>query len=419
MSVLGLWFCIYKFPLINAIVWQCFFFLSLRDATYTLEFKLESEKCGNSFTCLQLFSVHPHRMRIPRTRWWPWTWSCLWEKVAVALAETEQNATKSPIVKKQHCAKQRQRRKETSKYLSDLLALFRLPLFFGLRRSLLVVAVVSPSFVGSGTQVDTCQYPRRLVAPRSIWIAACHWPLLLAGLLLSILTLLRLTATDAAALPLLLLLHGQVLVRIVVDKLVHVTSVLTLQREASESFNATFNGAHGETMIRLSVTTLTRPPPPPFFFSLGISFAPSSKLSRFLVFSTYSARCSRSFFCSSCSLFRFSSYAGRTATRQSSWRVFEKQCACVASEQKFGSVVTDLFFHQLLTQQVPLLLLFGAEFLLLLILLPGSCHVVLSLTQQVGALPALGEHRRWWSRHYALSSTLMPWSVLASWAKGL
>lgn len=87
-------------------------------------------------------------------------------------------------------------------------------------------------------------------------------------------------------------------------------------------------------MIRLSVTTLTRPPPPPFFFSLGISFAPSSKLSRFLVFSTYSARCSRSFFCSSCSLFRFSSYAGRTATRQSSWRVFEKQCAFVASEKK-------------------------------------------------------------------------------------
>lgn len=80
-------------------------------------------------------------------------------------------------------------------------------------------------------------------------------------------------------------------------------------------------------MIQLSVTTLTRPPPPPFFFSLGISFAPSSKVSRFLVFSTYSARCSRSFFCSSCSLFRFSSCAGVTARGQWSWRVFEKQIA--------------------------------------------------------------------------------------------
>lgn len=80
-------------------------------------------------------------------------------------------------------------------------------------------------------------------------------------------------------------------------------------------------------MIQLGIATLTRPPPPPFFFSLGISFAPSSKVSRFLVFSTYSARCSRSFFCSSCSLFRFSSYAGVTATAQSSLRVFKEKSA--------------------------------------------------------------------------------------------
>lgn len=59
----------------------------------------------------------------------------------------------------------------------------------------------------------------------------------------------------------------------------------------------------------LSVLTLTRPPPPPppFFLSLAISFDPSAKVSRFLVFSTYKALCSRSFFCSSTSLLRFSS----------------------------------------------------------------------------------------------------------------
>lgn len=61
--------------------------------------------------------------------------------------------------------------------------------------------------------------------------------------------------------------------------------------------------------------------------------------------------------------------------------------------------MTDLLFHQLLTQQVPLLLLLGAELLLLLVLLPGSGHVVLSLTQQVGALPAVREHERSPSPH--------------------
>lgn len=61
--------------------------------------------------------------------------------------------------------------------------------------------------------------------------------------------------------------------------------------------------------------------------------------------------------------------------------------------RRCGSAVTDLFFHELLTQQIPLLLLLGAELLLLLILLPGSSDVVLSLTQQVRALPAAGQHK--------------------------
>lgn len=51
-----------------------------------------------------------------------------------------------------------------------------------------------------------------------------------------------------------------------------------------------------------------------------------------------------------------------------------------------------LFFQQLLTQQVPLLLLLGPKLLLLLILLSCSRHMVLSLTQQVGALPAIPQH---------------------------
>ena len=51
-----------------------------------------------------------------------------------------------------------------------------------------------------------------------------------------------------------------------------------------------------------------------------------------------------------------------------------------------------LFFHQLLTQLVSLLFLFGPKLLLLLILLPGSRHMVLSLTQQVRALPATPQH---------------------------
>lgn len=70
-----------------------------------------------------------------------------------------------------------------------------------------------------------------------------HSPLLLAGLLLSILPLLRLAATDAAALPLLLLLQGQVLVGIVVDELVHVASFLTLNQRSQSINHAAFNGA--------------------------------------------------------------------------------------------------------------------------------------------------------------------------------
>lgn len=51
-----------------------------------------------------------------------------------------------------------------------------------------------------------------------------------------------------------------------------------------------------------------------------------------------------------------------------------------------------LFFQQLLTQQIPLLLLFSAKLLLLFILLSGSRHMILSLTQQVRALPAIRQH---------------------------
>lgn len=82
---------------------------------------------------------------------------------------------------------------------------------------------------------------------------------------------------------------------------------------------------------------------------------------------------------------------------------FEKQSASWRLE-KVRSIVTHLFFHQLLTQQVPLLLLLGTELLLLLILLSGSCHVVLSLTQQVGALPAGGWGHR--SHHSTLSQLI-------------
>lgn len=134
-----------------------------------------------------------------------------------------------------------------------------------------------------------------------------HSPLLLAWLLLSILTLLRLAAT--ATLPPLLLLHWQVLIRVVVDKLIHISSFLTLHTEMSNKkiIHAALNPGQSLPIFQLPVLSLTRPPLLLFFFSLGISFGPSAKVSRFLVFSTYNARCSRSFFCSSSSLFRFSS----------------------------------------------------------------------------------------------------------------
>lgn len=51
-----------------------------------------------------------------------------------------------------------------------------------------------------------------------------------------------------------------------------------------------------------------------------------------------------------------------------------------------------LFLYQLLAQQVSLLLLFGSKLFLLLVLLSGSSYMVLSLTQQVRALPAFPKH---------------------------
>lgn len=128
--------------------------------------------------------------------------------------------------------------KKTRKYPCDLLALFRFPLLLGLRRPLLIVAVVSRPFVGSETQVITVSIPGSMCR-RSAEQFQCHAPLLLAGLLLSILALLRLAATDAAALPPLLLFQWQVLIRIIVDKLVHVASFLTLggkEKKARKSF---------------------------------------------------------------------------------------------------------------------------------------------------------------------------------------
>lgn len=133
--------------------------------------------------------------------------------------------------------------------------------------------------------------------------AAHSPPLLLAGPFLSILTLLLLTAT---ATLLLFLLQRQLLIGIIIDKIIHVASFLTL-KDAKQI--PSFMLPLLQHLMNLpSVKTLTRPPLDPFFFSFASSFGTSAKLSRFLVFSTYMALCSRSFFCSSSSLLRFSSY---------------------------------------------------------------------------------------------------------------
>lgn len=136
--------------------------------------------------------------------------------------------------------------------------------------------------------------------------AADSPPPLFAGLLISIFNILLLT--PAATLSLLLLLHWQILVRVIIDKLIHVTSFLTLEREKNSCYSCCI---HSNLMCLLTQLTRTRPPPPPpppFFLSLAISLDPSAKVSRFLVFSTYRALCSRSFFCSSASRLRFSSW---------------------------------------------------------------------------------------------------------------
>lgn len=191
-------------------------------------------------------------------------------------------------------------------HLFDPSTFFEFTLFLRMRGSSLLLTVVSASFRRSAWNIYWVSYgPHSAASSCQNDLPAAHSPpLLLAGPFLSILTIFLLTAT---ATLLLFLLQRQLLIGIIIDKIIHVASFLTL-KDAKQI--PSFMLPSLQHLMNLpSVKTLTRPPPlDPFFFSFASSFGTSAKLSRFLVFSTYMALCSRSFFCSSSSLLRFSSY---------------------------------------------------------------------------------------------------------------
>lgn len=212
-----------------------------------------------------------------------------------------------------------------------------------------------------------------------------HSPLLLAWLLLSILALLRLAAT--ATLPPLLLPQWQVFIRVVIDKLIHISSFLTLQTERNNKkiiHNCIQSSSEFADISATSAITHTSSTAAFLLFFghflwsickgeqvLGLLHIQCSLLQELLLFLQLSVPL---FFlrCNNDKSVSMVSYNQNVFWVSKTWEDH-----------------TYLFFHYLLTQQIPLLFLFGTELLLLFILLSGSCYVVLSLTQQVRALPAI------------------------------
>lgn len=200
-----------------------------------------------------------------------------------------------------------------------------------------------------------------------------HSPLLLAWLLLSILALLRLAAT--ATLSPLLLLHWQVLIRVIVDKLIHISSFLTLQTEENHSCCIKSSSEFADISATSAITHTSSTAAFLLFFGhflrsickgeqvLGLLHIQRSLLQELLLFLQLSVPL---FFLTRCN------------NDKSLSKVSYNQNVFWVSKTWEDHMY--LFFHHLLTQQIPLLFLFGAELLLLFILLSGSCYVVLSLT---------------------------------------
>lgn len=117
-----------------------------------------------AFTCLQLFSVHPHLTRNQKKRWWPWTWSFLWKTVADAQTGAK-NEIKCIDIRPENIFQKdfkniyHNTKNQTKKTMNPInpLAFFGFTLLLGSWSSFLIITVIiSPSFTRSEMQDNIC-----------------------------------------------------------------------------------------------------------------------------------------------------------------------------------------------------------------------------------------------------------------------